>query len=804
MIITKASSANARVDKGLIRTLLLATAAAGAFVGQSPAHAQAVTPGPDSATPESQAANSAGAEGGEIIVTAQKRAESAQNVPIAMQVFSGQALAKRSILTIDQIGTSVSNTQVFESKGASQPNWTIRGVALFDYNINNNPSTAVYVDDVYQPSLVMGAAGIFDLKRVEVLKGPQSGLYGRNALGGAVQIISNVPNDGDHDGYVSANYGSWNRYRIEGGQTVSLGGGAAVRLAAFHDGSFGGGWQTSLADNSKWGKPDRTAVRAVFHADPGNGLDVQLKLQYMRDKSQTPLASANGAYDLSSSSLDGGLAFCPAVLAGRLDNGACGTLSQVIDPGALSPGGQSNNGRTVTSQPIDRLDNEEWGGTLRVSYDFGPAKLTSITSFDHFDFGFTYDYDASELNLGGWTEAARLESIGQEFRLESDSSKRFRWIAGLQYSHVDISDRKLFDWSDNAYVQAGFSFIPLLPQDAFLDVSYRQTTEYLGLYGQFDYDLTPRLTLTGSLRYSDEKTNYRDGQDGFATIGFPLLQNLSSTYRLGDHLTGKATLTWKPSAGKLLYATVSRGYKSGGVFGGFPQTPEDVTPYKEEIIWAYEGGFKSSWFDRKLQVNGAVFYYDHKNIQAFTTLPSTLTPGQFVFRLANVGNGYHLGAELDATLRPVRGLSLGGSVGYLKAKVNKSDVLFFTFDQQAIPWTGLPIDYAPTWSATANASYEFALTGDLDASIDADYSYRSALVRPVTPVDQALRGIAGYGIANGQVSITSHSLGASLGLWVKNLFNKAYVIDKNGDGLGSYYQIYGEPRSFGVTLSKRW
>jgi len=754
-------------------------------------------------------AQAAGSEdaalGGEIVVTAQKRAENVQDVPIAMQVFGGQALTERAIRTIDGIGASVSNTQVYQSKGASQPNWTIRGVALFDYNINNNPSTAVYVDDVYQPSLVMGAAGIFDLQRVEVLKGPQSGLYGRNALGGAVQVISNVPDDGDNDGYVSADYGSWNRYRVEAGQTVSLGGGAALRVSGFHDGALsdGGGWQTSLASGEKWGKPNRTAVRGVFHAEPGNGLDVQLKLYYMRDKSETPLAAANGAYDLSSSAL-GAFVFCAPVLAGRLDNSACGTLSQIIDPAALSPASQSGHGRRVTSQSIDRLDNSEWGGVLRVAYDFGAVKLTSITSFDHFDFGFTYDYDASELNLGGWTEAAELESLGQELRLESGSDQPFRWIAGVQYSDYRMADAKIFNWSDNFFVQGAFDFIPLQPEDAFLDVSYRQSTKYLGLYGQFDYDLTPELTLTGSLRYSHETTKYRDGQDGFAAIGFQLLSGLSGTYRLDDHWTGKTTLTWKPERGKLLYATVSRGYKSGGVFGGFPQTDEDVIPYKEEIMWAYEAGFKTDWFDRLLQVNGAVFYYDHDDIQAFTTLPSTLTPGQFVFRLANVGDGYHLGAELDATIRPFAGLSLGGSVGYLKAKVNKSDVSFFTFDNQEIPWQGLPIDFAPKWSATAHAEYAFGLTPDLTAKLGIDYNYRSALVRPTTAVDQALRGIAGYGIANARISISSDAHDVTLGLWSKNLFNKAYIADKSNDGLGSFYQIYGEPRSIGVSLSKRW
>lgn len=208
-------------------------------------------------------------ESDEIVVTAQKREQNLQDVPIAITAVSGDTLRERQTRTIDEIGTLVSNTQIYQDKGGSQPNWTIRGVALFDFNVNNSPSTSIYIDEIYQPSLVMGAGGVFDLQRVEVLKGPQSGLYGRNAVGGAVQIISQEAEPGDNDGYVTADFGSWNRYRIEAAQSLSLGENTALRLSFLNDGSFGGGWQQSLTGGRKWGEPNRIAARGILRSEIG-------------------------------------------------------------------------------------------------------------------------------------------------------------------------------------------------------------------------------------------------------------------------------------------------------------------------------------------------------------------------------------------------------------------------------------------------------------------------------------------------------------------------------------------------------
>ena len=153
--------------------------------------------------------------------------------------------------------------------------------------------------------------------------------------------------------------------------------------------------------------------------------------------------------------------------------------------------------------------------------------------------------------------------------------------------------------------------------------------------------------------------------------------------------------------------------------------------------------------------------------------------------------------------RPVRGLRLGASVGYLKAKITDSDKVLFSFDNQVIPWEGQRLDYAPTWSGNLTGSYRAELGGTRSLTFSADYNFRSRLRFGQTPVDEALRGVAGYGVANGRITLEDES-GWTLAVWGKNLFDKAYVTDASNDGVGSYYRTFGEPRSVGVALGYRW
>lgn len=737
----------------------------------------------------------------EIIVTAQRRAQNLQEVPVAVSAFNSDALKDMGATSVDQVGALIPNVQVQNDKGGGAPTWVIRGVALFDFNANNNPATAIYVDDIYQSSSVMGGGSMYDLERVEVLKGPQGGLYGRNTTGGAVKVISRRPELGASDGYFSADYGRWNEYRLEAAQALPVSDTIALRVAATQDG--GSGWQRTAAASGRYGAPDRTSGRVQLLFQPNDRLSGVLKLYATRDQSETTLATATSAYDANGN-------FCAPIQAGRVDNATCLNFAQFNNlitgsKGALSSALTSDDGRRVISSPINRLDNHEWGGALTLDYDLDDVKVTSITGASRFGFQQIFDYDATNLRLMDQNDTATIRQLSQELRLTSTGDGPLKWLAGAAYSYNSYHGHRIADLRDNVAI-VGLSFAPLgvQQQNAFINVRYRQATDYAALYGQADYAVNDRLNISGSLRYSYEETRYRDGTFYFPQDNVTLLKNLNSTYKLDDHWSGKVSADYKLDETVMAYAAIARGYKSGGVFGGFPQEPADVSPYKEEIVWSYEAGLKSTWLNRKLLVNLTAFHYDHQDLQALTTLPSTLTPGQFIFRLTNVGDARHDGLELETVLRPIAGLTLQGSVGYMDAKVTDSNKQIFSFSSVPINWEGRRIDFAPRWSGNLSVSYDWDMTADLAAGISLDYNFRSQRVKADFPLDQALRNQDGYGVLNGRISLSSNDDGWTTAVWGRNLTNKHYLTDANNDGLGSYYRVYGRPVSYGVSLTKKW
>ncbi len=737
----------------------------------------------------------------EIVVTAQRRAQNLQDVPVAINAFRGDTLKDAGAVTVDQVGAFIPNVQVQVDKGSGAPTWVIRGVALFDYNANNNPATAIYIDDIYQSSSVMGGGTMYDLERVEVLKGPQGGLYGRNTTGGAVKLLSRRPELEATDGYVSADYGRWNEYRVEAAQSVPVSENIALRLAATHEG--GSGWQRTRAAGGKYGAPDRTSGRIQALFQPNERLAGVLKLYANRDQSQTTLASATAAYDSNGN-------FCAPVLAARLDNKNCLSFAQFNDiitgaVGALPTNLVSGNGKRVISSPGNRLDNHEWGGTLSLDYDFDSVKISSITGASRFGFQQLFDYDATNRRLVDQNDTATIRQISQELRLTSTDDGPFKWLAGAIYAYNSYKGHRVADLRDNVAI-VGLSFKPLgvRQQNALINVRYRQATDYAAVYGQVDFAVNDHLNLSGSLRYSDEETRYRDGSFFFPQDNVVLLRNLDSTAKLKDHWSGKVSADYKLDTSVMAYAAIARGYKSGGVFGGFPQEPADVSPYKEEIVWSYEAGLKSTWLENRFMLNLTAFHYDHRDLQALTTLPSVLTPGQFIFRLTNVGKARHDGVELEAVLKPVVGLTLQASTGYMEAKVTDSDKQIFSFNSQPLNWKNRRIDFSPRWSGNLAASYDWELTDDLMGGIAVDYNFRTNRVEMQNPVDAALRNLDGYGLLNGRVSLSSNEGGWTTALWGRNLTNTRYLTDANNDGLGSYYRVYGRPLSYGVSLSKKW
>lgn len=751
---------------------------------------------------ESAAADAATPAGDadEIIVTAQRREQNLQDVPIAIQAFSGASLQKIGVSSTEELARRIPGATIFDTRGAGQPAWVIRGVGLADFNSNNTPTAAVHYDDFYLTSNVMGGVATFDLDRIEVLKGPQGGLYGRNTTGGAVAINSRRPELGRTDGYVSASIGRWNQRRLQGAVGAALGDTLAFRLAG--QVNKGGGWQDSLntPQDDHWGDRDKWALRGQLLFAPSESASFLFKVDAGEDRSETTLGRAMGIYDPAT----GG--YCTGIANGNQNDPGCVALFNLTNAMVLTrgqfgtlPSAQDAHGYKVLANPINRLDNNWLGLSLRSEFDLGAATLHSISNWMRYRNRQFYDYDASPLKLFEEQPGdAQITSWSQELRLVSAGSGPFTWLAGALYAKDNIDERRDGRLDDN-WLALGAIFPP-----PFINTrDFEQNSRSWSLYGQMGYDLSAQVNLNGSLRYTDEDRqlvgyNHYLGLPG---SGFYLVRDVNHDYALGAHWSGHVGLDWKPGDDTLVYVKATRGYKSGGFFGGFALSAPELEPYAEETVWSYEMGFKTRPA-AGLTFNGSAYYYDYNNVQGYLAVFSPLL-GQTLTKLGNIGDARHLGLETELAWKPVPGLTLQASAAYIDAKITRSSSVTITEDGKSVSFAGLRRTFAPKFSYSTLARYETTIAG-LDASAQIAWDWRSALVTrdsQGSAIDYGLYRHDGFGLAQARLALGRQSAGWELALLVDNLFDKAYDLRVTNDDLGSSSTLPGRPRTWSVEAS---
>jgi iron complex outermembrane receptor protein len=738
----------------------------------------------------------------EIIVTAQKRAESAQVVPIAMAAFGGEQIEDLAIRDLRNLVEYIPGVALFDDRaGSSQPTWIIRGVGLADFNANNTPAAAIYYDEFYLTSNAMGGIGMFDIERVEVLKGPQGGLYGRNTTGGAVLINSVKPSFDGHTGYVTGSYGRYDAWNVEGAFGGPITDSLAFRVAATTN--QGGGYQDSLATpgDDNWGDGDFWAVRGQLLFKPNEQFSALVKVDVGQDNSETPLGQGIGAYDLAT----GGL--CAAVLAGHQDNNTCAhwnTLTNAVLGRPLGPlaSDQSDDGRVVLSNPVDKLDNDWLSVTARMDWDLGFATATSITGYMDYDTKQVYDYDGGQLFSGHEINHSPITAWSQELRLISNVEGPWSWLAGFSYSEDELNEDRFFSFPDNPLIFGG--------PDVLAHRGLDQKTDSWSLYGQLDYAFNDQWKVHGSLRYTNEDKSLRNGFHILSFAGFPvpLVTGVDRDYSLDNNFAGHVGVDWTPTDDMMLYAKVTRGFKSGGFYGGFTFDPNQLNPYKEETVWSYEGGFKTDWLDRTLRVNGAAFYYDYADVQGFNAELLPLTGTVLTF-LTNVADADHVGFEMDATWLPqaAPGLSFMGAFSVLDTEL-KSDQSFTAQDfVTEIFYDGLQRPYSPKFSYFIQGRYERPLTGNLLGVVQLNYSWRDDLNNADTlghPVDTAIFSVPSFGILNARVQVGAMDERWNIAFVGKNLADEKYIIAVSGDGVGGYLKTYGRPLTWAIELNYKW
>lgn len=724
-----------------------------------------------------------------VTVVARKRSETLQRVDISMDVISADSMRRLNLNYLPQLAELSENVALFEDMpGAGIPTWVIRGVGLQDFNTNNTPTAGVFLDGAYQVSTAMGGAGLFDVEQVEILKGPQGGLYGRNTSGGAVLLNTRRAELDAREGYVELGHGSWNRTTLAGAYNLPVSKQLAFRMAARTE-QGNDGWQRSLSDGSVHGETDRWDVRSWMRYEPTGSLTVELKVQAGRDTSDVGLGRAIGLYALSAP-----LAFCPSLLAGRRDDSCLSFagLTQRLTTGSVrdNVAAQAADGSRVLSDPLNVLDSDYAGSVLELQWALPGFTLASISTWDRFDYGVHLDLDGSTGEFAHRLSYSDIEVLSQELRIAAPATARLQWLAGVNYSHENFSERRDFDLRDSVLVGLGQG-----------KLSYEQGTEALAFFLDAGYALNDSWQLNAALRHTDEEKDYRDGNFWqLRATPFYFVRNISADYALDEPWSGSAGLSWIPATNTLAYAKYSRGFKSGGFYGGLPFSATAITPYREETIGAWELGLRQVWPERQLKLEAAVFTYDYEDVQGFIRELNPMT-GSAVDRLGNQGDARHHGAEMDLQWQHQR-WNLGAGLGWLDAGYRKSGVLTVGTDGNAVEIQG-ERPWAPRWSANLQLGYRQQLNaGALE--LGAGWNWRSDFSgHHYSRLDSAVNHLPGYALFNASATLSSNAGNWKGQFWVRNVMDKSYRTRVKADGLNSYIDVFGEPRSFGVTFTRQ-
>ncbi len=721
----------------------------------------------------------------EIVVTAERREEKLRDVPIAVTSFNSSTLQSRNITDIRGIEGFIPNVAIVQSPGyQTEADIAIRGSVTINPAPYWDPTSGLYVDGVYIPKAIGDVTDLADLDHIEVLRGPQTTLYGRNSLGGAVNIVTQKPT-GQFEGYITAGAGNYGSGELRGNLNLPKLGIFSLSLSGVMEGHDG--YVSTSASSPYQGKFDslnsrtgRIALRADVTDDIT--LDYTFDVSDQKDTpnfSQLTRVGAGGIFDPSSPIYSG----IP--------------LAQYIQPNP-GPTTQANaNGGLNNSRPFEVAGVR--AHSVTATWDVSDElSLKSISAYRWIDWSNNLELDGSPLNVASTSLYTHYHAASEEVQATGQID-RFHYIVGALY------------FQDGGYTQN--------PQSFFLN-SYQYNSQYgygtqnYAVYGQVDYNppvLDDRLTLTAGLRYSNE-TKFGSRYESLSLYGGPyqvLIPGVSATTNF-DAATPMFVAKYAFTDDVNIYAKYTEGFKSGGFNGEAPSAAEALTPFRPETDDEYEVGVKTRWLDGHLNLNLAAFYDQQSNLQ----LSVFTATGAAASVIRNAGSSDIDGVEFDMQALPVSWLSINGSVGYLNTAYN-------TFINNGVNvGNTYAYPYAPQFTASmsgdatlmdneigkldliidyrhSDAYYEYPYALSANTAVNGGYYAGSTKASAQNIFDARLR-LTNIQVPDGTVEIS---------MWGKNIFNDKYRINgiDFGPGFGNMtISYYGDPATFGGDVTYRF
>jgi iron complex outermembrane receptor protein len=728
----------------------------------------------------------------EVTVTAQKREQNLQDVGISIAAFSQENLKDMGVTSVAQLGSMVPGVNIFQFGQDATTTITIRGVSQNDFADHNEAPVAVYQDGAYNSFIGGAGLTLFDVDRVEILRGPQGTLFGRNATGGLVQVISRKPTD-TFEAYATADGGEYGLARLEGALSGPLGEIVSSRLAfsATHQDGF---VQNTIGPDKQGAR--NLSTRLQFDLHPADGVSLLWNMRTVRDD-VTGTVAYKPRSSLFTPGVQNGLVRYPGSEAEYV--AFCeGFFGSTPPPGSTDcfgfTGPRPDDPWTVASDTPGVMDRTLLGTTATLSWKWSPTvQLTSISDYLKLDRNYVEDTDGTSAKLFNFSSDMKSWQFSQELRLNGTAGA-LNWQTGVYF--LDIHH----DVRTGADANTGFS-----PDfDFFTNNHNVQTTRSYSAFGQVDWNFASTWSVTGGLRYvADEKRMRIDAQclfggcttlglvsPGFVQgIGFDETTAPGQTKRSDSDVAAKLELDWRPIEDVLAYISLNRGIKGGGFnAAAVAAIPVSLVSYKPEVLTAWEIGIKTTLLERRAQINASVFDYDYRDYQAFTL--TGLSP--FVFNTDATTRGAEV--ELRFLATSTIDITLGGA--WLDAEAKDIPLQF-----PAGPFLDQKPPQSPTVTLNASLRKSWPIAGGRTVSLQLTGNHVTR--RYFNTINHPVLSDDAYTVANARLSYLAADGRWEASLWGNNLTDSKYVLtafDLSTTN-GTVTQAYGPPRQVAGTFT---
>lgn len=777
------------------------------------------------------ASSSAGLE--EVIVTAQRRAESINDVGLSIQAFGAAELEALRVDDVKDLTTVVPSFTVSQSY-QGVPTYTLRGIGFNTINLSATSTVGTYVDEVAYAYPIMNTGPLMDLERVEVLKGPQGTLYGRNTTAGLINFVTAKPTS-DFEAGVTMDVGNYETYNAGGYISGPLSERVQVRLAARSETS-GEGWQESNSRDEKLGEVQRYGVRGSLAWQLGEGTRIDLSATWWKNESDTVAGQGIGFTPATASS--------PFNAPGLVNYIATNVPNDARDAdwapqsvrGVDIGRGLGLPGRLAEDNPFTAFK-------LRLDQDVGERmKVVSLTSYNEFERNALTDWSGAPYEILLQNAVGKIESFAEDLHLEGETD-RMNWLVGAYYANDEILDSNRTLLGQNANVTlirtvgqpllaTPFNCCGYTPTD--LSQAFRTyvdeghiDTETWSVFANADWKLSDGVKLTTGVRYTEDTQEYRGCSHDFngdmlpnvnvvnralylqnyGVFAAPISEGECNTFdpvagEFGevvstldeDNVSWRVALDFTPVDGTLLYTSIAKGAKAGTT----PINPANIArqnaPVMQELLTAYEAGLKSTLAEQTVQANLSIFYYDYDDKQISTYFADPIYTA--LTRLDNVPKSNAYGVDADLTWQPVSGFTIAAAALWLQTEVE--DYLGTNAAGQPQNYDGAEFIYSPEFQGSLSFIYDRPVTNSLALQMTLNGRYQTESNTIFEDID--LYKIPSYGTVNASVGLHGTDDRWSFTLWSRNALDEYYwsAVASNANVV---VRFPSPPRTYGATFA---